>query len=165
MTPPPFRVCFVCSGNICRSPYAEVLLRRMAAEQGLADRIEASSLGTLGIEGHAAHEMTAQIAAESDMTLISFRSRGTNRERVAAVDLLIGLAPEHVRELREQFPEVDPGQIWLITDPGGTADDVDGIPDPIGTGEDEYRGALAAIDAVFPALWRAIQGRMGGDGS
>jgi protein-tyrosine phosphatase len=40
------RVCFVCSGNICRSPTAEVVLNRLADEEGVADLVHADSAGT-----------------------------------------------------------------------------------------------------------------------
>jgi protein-tyrosine phosphatase len=42
----PVRVCFVCSGNICRSPTAEVVLKRVVAERGRADLVAADSAGT-----------------------------------------------------------------------------------------------------------------------
>jgi protein-tyrosine phosphatase len=42
----PVRVCFVCSGNICRSPTAEVVLNRLAAEAGLEHLVEVDSAGT-----------------------------------------------------------------------------------------------------------------------
>jgi protein-tyrosine phosphatase len=42
----PVRVCFVCSGNICRSPTAEVVFNRLAAEAGLVDLVLATSAGT-----------------------------------------------------------------------------------------------------------------------
>ena len=44
--PPPYRVCMVCSGNICRSPMAEVVLRAMLDDAGLADRVSVDSAGT-----------------------------------------------------------------------------------------------------------------------
>jgi protein-tyrosine phosphatase len=43
---PPVRVCFVCSGNICRSPTAEVVLRRRAEQAGVARLISVDSAGT-----------------------------------------------------------------------------------------------------------------------
>jgi protein-tyrosine phosphatase len=42
----PVRVCFVCSGNICRSPTAEVVLNRLAADAGLTNLVEVDSAGT-----------------------------------------------------------------------------------------------------------------------
>src|SRR5512132_4735403 len=48
--PPPsgttYRICFVCTGNICRSPIAEVVLRRLADEAGLAGTVQVDSAGT-----------------------------------------------------------------------------------------------------------------------
>jgi protein-tyrosine phosphatase len=41
----PYRICFVCSGNICRSPTAEAVLRRRLADAGLADQVEVDSAG------------------------------------------------------------------------------------------------------------------------
>jgi protein-tyrosine phosphatase len=44
--PEPVRVCFVCLGNICRSPTAEGILRALVAEAGLEGQIEVDSAGT-----------------------------------------------------------------------------------------------------------------------
>ena len=44
--PPVFRICFVCTGNICRSPMAEVILSSLAAARGIADELEIRSAGT-----------------------------------------------------------------------------------------------------------------------
>jgi protein-tyrosine phosphatase len=41
-------ICFVCTGNICRSPTAEAIMRRLVEERGLSDRIHIASAGTGG---------------------------------------------------------------------------------------------------------------------
>ncbi|HTZ42697.1 MAG TPA: low molecular weight protein-tyrosine-phosphatase [Jatrophihabitans sp.] len=51
----PFRVCFVCTGNICRSPTAEVVFRHLAGDAGLAGRLLVDSAGTG--PWHAGHDM------------------------------------------------------------------------------------------------------------
>lgn len=43
-----YRICFVCTGNICRSPTAEGVMRAVVTEAGLADRFELDSAGTTG---------------------------------------------------------------------------------------------------------------------
>ena len=58
MLRPPVRVCFVCSGNICRSPTAEVVLTAIAADAGLGDLVEVSSAGTGS--WHAGDDMDAR---------------------------------------------------------------------------------------------------------
>jgi protein-tyrosine phosphatase len=55
---PPVRVCFVCSGNICRSPTAEVVFSALAVDAGLADLVEVSSAGTGS--WHAGDDMDAR---------------------------------------------------------------------------------------------------------
>ena len=158
--PRPFHVCFVCSGNICRSPYAEAILRRLARESGLGDRVRASSLGTLGIEGSPAHEWTIRAAAERGEDLLPFRSRAIDPARAAEADLLVALAREHLGAVREVLARLPrPPPFWLITAPGlaEIPADREGIADPIGVEGEEYRRALAAIDAALPPLWAAIR--------
>lgn len=48
MTDEPVRLCFVCLGNICRSPTAEAVMAALVDDAGLADRIEVDSAGTAG---------------------------------------------------------------------------------------------------------------------
>ena len=43
-----YRICVICSGNICRSPMGEVILRQLLDEAGLGDRVEVDSAGTGG---------------------------------------------------------------------------------------------------------------------
>jgi protein-tyrosine phosphatase len=153
----PFHVCFVCSGNICRSPYAEALLRDTADRHGLSARIRASSLGTFGIEGQPAHPWTVRVAAERGMDLAGFRSRGVDVERLGEVDLVVALAQDHVAELRARFPEAPP--VWLITAPGlpSPPPGIDGVPDPVGFEEVDYRKSLREIESALPPLWAAIR--------
>lgn len=134
----------------------------MASAQGLDAQIRSSSLGTLGIEGHPAHELTLAIAAERGLNLIGFRSRGVDAERAESIDLFIALSSEHVRWLRTRFPEWDSDRVWLFTAPGvdDPPEDRQGIPDPVGADESEYRSTLESIDEGFPALWAAILGRI-----
>ena len=58
MLRPPVRVCFVCSGNICRSPTAEVVFTALATAAGRADLVEVSSAGTGS--WHAGDDMDAR---------------------------------------------------------------------------------------------------------
>ncbi|MFP4283631.1 MAG: low molecular weight protein-tyrosine-phosphatase [Verrucomicrobiota bacterium] len=44
----PYRILFVCMGNICRSPAGEGVLRHLVAQRGLKDRLEVASAGTIG---------------------------------------------------------------------------------------------------------------------
>lgn len=158
----PIRIAFVCSGNICRSPYAEALLARAAGEEPWRGRVVSESVGTYRIEGQPAHPLTLRIAAEQELSLLSFRSRGADAERVAEVDLLVALSPDHVTWLRETHRD-STTPVWLITAPGipDPPEGDEGVPDPVGFEEAEYRASLGAIERVFPDLLRAIAEHFG----
>ena len=150
-------VCVICSGNICRSPYAEALLARAVAERGWSDRISVGSAGTLGIVGQPAHELTLAAAAEHGLDLLTFRSSALDEDTLGKADLIIALGREHLPWLAEHADETS-ATVWLITAPGEDPppDDAPGIPDPIGTDEETYRAALDAIDATLEPLVTAL---------
>ena len=68
--PPRLSVCVVCSGNICRSPIGEQVLRAAVAEAGLADRVEVSSAGIGSWHiGQGAHPVTERVLRAFDRHL------------------------------------------------------------------------------------------------
>ncbi len=153
----PLDVCVICSGNICRSPYAEAVIRRAVAGQGWEDHVKVRSAGTLQIVGQPAHEMTLNVAAERGLNLIAFRSSALDDTCLAEADLIIALGREHLPWLRKRIPAAPP-HVWLITAPGEAEppEDDPGILDPVGFGDDDYRVALDAIDATISRVIEAI---------
>lgn len=98
--PLPYRVCFVCTGNICRSPMAESVLRAKLAEAGLDGRVRADSAGTGGWHvGEGADPRTVRILSRH-----GYPSRHTARqfepEELRHIDLVIALDARHLRTLR-----------------------------------------------------------------
>jgi protein-tyrosine-phosphatase len=92
-----FRILVVCSGNMCRSPLAELLLRaKLAAALGAgADRVQVTSAGTAAVPGVA---MDPRAAAEGETLGVSpagFVSRAVTAADVATADLVLGAAREH----------------------------------------------------------------------
>ena len=91
---PPLKVLFVCMGNICRSPTAEGVFRKLVLDEGLVERIHVDSAGT-----HAYHigdrpDRRAQAAAERrGVSLEGIRAR-----RVADAFLATGRGKEPERE-------------------------------------------------------------------
>ena len=95
----PVSILFVCTGNICRSPLAEALLRDYAVKQGMADRLKVSSAGThawdgnpatgeamrsrrrkcgLDLSGHRAREVRRSIMDDTDIVLAMTRQASSN---------------------------------------------------------------------------------------
>ena len=127
-------VLFVCSGNICRSPFAA------AAAADAYPNIEASSAGTYAvIDGHATHHMQ-RIATEHGLDLSGHRAR--QLEDVPQPDLVFGMEQEHLIAARRAFPQLAPGSIRLLDHPLAVAD-------PYGRGIEVYeRVADQIIGAV-----------------
>ena len=99
----PERVLVMCTANQCRSPLGAALLRRRAAERGLA--IEVLSAG-LGESGHPATEPTVAAAALAGIDLRGHRSRTVTPELLAGSDLLVTMERMHVREAVVLHPDV-----------------------------------------------------------
>lgn len=94
----PFRILFVCTGSICRSPIAERLARlglsrRLASYE--ADRIELTSAGTWGHEGAAMEPFAAEVVREFGGDPGDFLGRELQDEHVAEADLVLTATLDH----------------------------------------------------------------------
>ncbi|MDZ7725852.1 MAG: hypothetical protein U5R06_24255 [candidate division KSB1 bacterium] len=99
-------ILFICSGNICRSPAAKALLQNHLPRSA-GDKVKVDSAGTLGIEGQPAPDALITLFAEKEIGLFQHRSKGVTDELVEAADLVLGMAPEHLKYLMNQFPGIE----------------------------------------------------------
>ena len=143
---PPLEILIVCSGNICRSPYAAGYLEQRLALLG-EDAARLHSAGTLGIVGSPPSPETLDLAREAGFDLGSHRSKGVSFERVDEADLILVMEKGHRLALAAMFPE-DLDKVHLLSEfhPSvkGTARPPD-IFDPIGLSPEDYRRCFALI--------------------
>ena len=99
-----YRVCFVCTGNICRSPMAESVFRARVAEAGLDGLVEVDSAGTGGWhEGDAADPRTVSVLEENGYDS-GHTARQFQPSWFARLDLVIALDAGHLKALRRLAP-------------------------------------------------------------
>ena len=94
----------VCSGNICRSPVAEGLLRRGVQRRFGAEAPEVSSAGTIGLEGSPATRESVQAAAERGVDISTHLARRLSDAMVQRADLVVCMAAEHRAEIAQRVP-------------------------------------------------------------
>ncbi|MER6268239.1 low molecular weight protein-tyrosine-phosphatase [Streptomyces sp900105755] len=158
-----YRVCFVCTGNICRSPMAESVFRSRTAEAGLEDLVETDSAGTGGWhEGDGADPRTVRVLQEH-----GYDSEHTARQFQASwfarLDLVIALDSGHLKSLRRLAPtEEDARKVRLLRsyDPAA-GDDLD-VPDPYYGGLDGFEECLEMVEAASAGLLAAVRAEVEG---
>ncbi|WP_181808052.1 low molecular weight protein-tyrosine-phosphatase [Streptomyces shenzhenensis] len=158
-----YRVCFVCTGNICRSPMAESVFRARLAEAGLDDRVDADSAGTGGWhEGDGADPRTVRVLRERGYD-IDHTARQFQASWFVRLDLVIALDAGHLKALRRLAPtEEDARKVRLLRsyDPAA-GDDVD-VPDPYYGGLDGFEECLEMVEAASEGLLAAVRDEVKG---
>ncbi|MFI6407765.1 low molecular weight protein-tyrosine-phosphatase [Streptomyces sp. NPDC050548] len=153
-----YRVSFVCTGNICRSPMAASVFRARVEEAGLGDRVEVESAGTGGWhEGDGADPRAVAVLAEhgygTDHVARQFQASWFSR-----LDLVIALDGGHRKALRRLAPtEQDAQKVRLLRsyDPA-VGDDLD-VPDPYYGGLDGFEECLEMVEAASEGLLAAVR--------
>jgi protein-tyrosine phosphatase len=155
----PFRVVFVCTGNICRSPMAEVVFRWFAESVGLGDRVVSTSAGTGDWHvGEPADPRTTEALARRGYDGSRHRAKQFSYADFDRNDLVIALDRSHERNLRAWArSEADGDKVALLQsfDPG--ASDVLDVPDPYYAGAEAFDEVLGMIENACRALFRQLE--------
>jgi protein-tyrosine phosphatase len=99
--PPRTGVVFVCMGNICRSPTAEGVFRRLAERAGVLERISVDSAGTHGYHvGHHPDPRAQAAAAQRGYDLSGLRARQFSARDVTDFDYVLAMDAENLSDMR-----------------------------------------------------------------
>jgi protein-tyrosine phosphatase len=137
------RVCFVCLGNICRSPTAEGVFRHLVAEAGLTARFEIDSAGTAGHHQGQAPDRRARAAGKRAGIVVGGAARQFLASDFAEFDHVLAMDPSNLNDLRRLARSAEASaKIRLLRsfDPGAPKDAP--VPDP-------YYGDDAGFDHVL----------------
>jgi protein-tyrosine phosphatase len=153
-----YRVCFVCTGNICRSPMAESVFRARVADAGLDGLVDVDSAGTGDWhEGENADPRTVRVLEEHGYDS-GHTARQFQASWFARLDLVIALDSGHLKALRLLAPtEEDAAKVRLLRsfDPAAP-DDLD-VPDPYYGGRDGFEECLEMVEEASAGLLAAVR--------
>lgn len=154
MERPPFQVLFVCTGNICRSPMAEVVMRRLADDAGLGRCVHSVSAGTGDWHvGERADRRTVEALARRGYDGSRHRARQFGVLDFDHADLVIALDRTHERILRgwaQTDDEAAKVSLLLSFDPDTDGEDV---PDPYYADPGMFDEVLGMIESASRGLF------------
>ena len=121
------KILFVCHGNICRSPMAEFVMKRLVEEAGRADEFEIASAATSTEEiGNPVYPPARRKLAEHGIRCDGKTARQLRRSDYDHYDLLIGMDQYNLRNMQRMYGGDPDGKIHLLLDytdrPGDVAD-------------------------------------------
>ncbi len=156
------QILFVCTGNICRSPMAEALLRQRIESAGIP-RVQVVSAGTHAVEGHPASYNAVIIAQQFGVDLTLHSSQPLTPWLIAHSDLILVMEKQHRDLIRSAEPTAAP-RTFLLKEfalPPGHNPGSSEIADPISGDEDLYLRVFTEldreIDRILPSLTRVIR--------
>ena len=147
------RILFVCLGNICRSPSAESVVRRMAHERGVTLELDSAGTGDWHVGDPAYGPMQAAAKARG-YDLSAQRARQVRRADFTRYDLVLAMDGQNLLDLQALSPEA--GELRLFTDYAPEAG-ADHVPDPYHTRD--FDGALDLIETCARGLLDTLEGK------
>ena len=154
------RICFVCMGNICRSPTAEGVMAKLLTEAGLADRVTIDSAGTGGWHVGDLPDPRTRAAATKRGLELTHRARQFTRHDLDQFDLVVAMDRDNLRHLtlllgkREQ-PLVRLLRSFDSESPAGAE-----VPDPYAGGDDGFEKVLDQCERACAGLIAHVRERL-----
>jgi len=159
------RVLFVCMGNICRSPTAEGVVRKLVEEAGLSGRVEVDSAGTHAYHsGDPPHVRSQAVAAARGYDLSGLRGRQLSEYDAERFDYVVVMDRGNYNRTVGLFGSAEPGdgqraQVRLFMEFAAGRSEVE-VPDPYAGGAEGFELVLDMIEEAASGLLAEIRARL-----
>lgn len=151
------KVLFCCMGNICRSPMAEGVLKRLVDEAGLGDRVVIDSAGTHADFPNSPPDPRAQrLMAERGMDISELRARRIGRADFDRFDLILAMDGQNYDALRFICPKSQVHKISRLLDFAPELK-VRDVPDPFNADESKFERVLELVETASLGLLERLR--------
>jgi len=147
------RICFVCLGNICRSPTAEAVFRHRVTQEGLADALVIDSAGTGSWHvGELPDRRSRETASQRGFELTG-RARQVTKKDFSSFDYLIAMDRSNRKNLLSMAPDTaSRSRVHLFRNFDARSGKDAEVPDPYYGGEDGFEDVFDICDAAALGL-------------
>jgi protein-tyrosine phosphatase len=154
------RICFVCMGNICRSPTAEGVMARLLAEAGLADRVTIDSAGTGGWHAGDLPDPRTRAAASKRGVELTHRARQFTRHDLDQFDLILAMDRDNLRHLTLLLGKRDQPVVRLLRSFDPESPPNAEVPDPYSGGDEGFEKVLDQCERACAGLISHVRERL-----
>jgi len=157
--PAVFRICFVCTGNICRSPMADAIMRHIVASAGYgaAVSVRSAATGDWHVGEHADPRTLAALEAHG-YDASAHRARQFDPSWFPELDLVVAFDRGHERVLRSWAQsEADRSKVQLMMSFDPEASGTMEVPDPYYSDAAMFDTVLVAIERACASLFRQLE--------
>lgn len=155
-------VCFVCLGNICRSPTAEAVMRHLVQQAGLEEQIVVESAGTGGWHAGEPRDRRSSAVGHGRGIPLTGRARQFVAEDFGRFDLVLAMDEQNLDSLNQLAPDAAARakvRLFRSYDPGSP--EGAGVPDPYYGGPNGFEEVFDICEAASRGLLAALRGAEG----
>jgi len=156
----PKTLLFICKGNICRSPFAERLARKMILDKGI-EGVSVDSAGFEAVNSNMSPTEAVRSALRFGISLENHYAKALDFSMIKSADMVFVMEVAHKQHLAMSFP-IDKDKIFLLplfyTSPNDrTSSYIQfNVPDPYGQIEDKFTDCYSQIDRCLSGLISSI---------